>query len=208
MSQNPFCLRDPLCHPVSSRLSVHLTPPCPITLFCSIWRLFRRARWTCRSSSPKAAEKPCWRRRDASVSWQTNTACSPIRRATSTRRYERGGSVWQKGDHRPIVGTSVHTVSLSLSLLFPGQRDAGSEAPQLAGKVHRRHQSARHGDNHDRGAVHHSRSRRTPQQGEYQLPSTDPWCCETLRVKDYTKSGTRMLDRLRILHHRIHLLSF
>lgn len=47
--------------------------------------------------------------------------------------------------------------ALFLSLLFPGQRDAVREAPQLAGKVLRHHQSARHGDEHDRRSVHPSR---------------------------------------------------
>lgn len=50
------------------------------------------------------------------------------------------------------------TPALSLSLADPGQRDAGRESPQLAGKVQRHHQGAGHGDDHDRGAVHHSRT--------------------------------------------------
>lgn len=62
----------------------YLTPPCDCV--CSTWRPSRPARWTCRSSSPTAAERLCWRRRDASVSWRTNTACSPIKSATSTTR--------------------------------------------------------------------------------------------------------------------------
>lgn len=50
------------------------------------------------------------------------------------------------------------TPALFLSLVFPGQRDTVLEAPQLAGKVLRHHQRARHGDEHDRGAGHHSRT--------------------------------------------------
>lgn len=64
------------------------------------------------------------------------------------------------------------TPSLLLSLVFPGQRDAVLEAPQLAGKVLRHHQRARHGDEHDRGAGHHSRTIAAGwalQQGECEL---------------------------------------
>ena len=63
------------------------------------------------------------------------------------------------------------TPFLSL-LVSPGQRDTVCEAPQLAGKVQRHHPGAGHGDDHDRGAVQHSRTvtaGRTLQQGEYLL---------------------------------------
>lgn len=43
-----------------------------------------------------------------------------------------------------------------LSPLSAGQRDAGREAPQLAGEVQRHHQGAGHSDDHDRGAVRNS----------------------------------------------------
>lgn len=50
-----------------------------------------------------------------------------------------------------------------------GQRDAVPEASYLAGEVLRHHQSARDGEEHDRGAVHHSgtiAAGRALQQGE------------------------------------------
>lgn len=51
----------------------------------------------------------------------------------------------------------------------PGQRDAVPEASYLAGEVLRHHQSAGDGEEHDRGAVHHSgtiAAGRALQQGE------------------------------------------
>lgn len=58
----------------------------PQTSVHSIWRLCHRGRWTCRSLSPMAAERRCWRKRGAFVSWRTNIVCSLTKLATSMRR--------------------------------------------------------------------------------------------------------------------------
>lgn len=74
----------------------------------SALKRWRVVRWTCSCSSQRAVRRRCWRRRDAFVSWWTNTACSPTSLALSMKRYNLRtkwlfGSVTNYSDHNYII---------------------------------------------------------------------------------------------------------
>lgn len=57
-----------------------------LSVLLSVWKHSPTVRWTCRSSSPTAVRRLCWRRREDSASWWTNTAPSHTRSPLSIKR--------------------------------------------------------------------------------------------------------------------------